>query len=204
MRTFYRLKSSGHPRYLVLPSFLFVAIRLVGTSAELEADWTRCELFLAVGTEFFFFLPSFTTETGSSIDATVRVSPFVEFLFFSFVFLIFKMFFLAFLPFLFRFESKECFSRVFIFFVAFFISVLFFYGAVGAVAFGVDAGKKENKRRTKRARVSEDFFFVSFLSRAVLFSARRISRGRRLHFCRFFFWLPPLTAPCPRLKKKHQ
>ena len=98
------------------------------------------------------------------------------------------MFFLAFLPFLFRFESKECFSRVFIFFVAFFISVLFFYGAVGAVAFGVDAGKKENKRRTKRARVSEDFFFlVSFLSRAVLFSARRISRGRRLHFCRFFF-----------------
>ena len=144
----------------------------------------------------FFFLPSFTTETGSSIDATVRVSPFVEFLFFSFVFLIFKMFFLAFLPFLFRFESKECFSRVFIFFVAFFISVLFFYGAVGAVAFGVDAGKKENKRRTKRARVSEDFFLFPFYL-APFYFRRAVSLAAGVSIFVVFFLVAAVNGTVP-------
>ena len=187
MRTFYRLKSSGHPRYLVLPSFLFVAIRLVGTSAELEADWTRCELFLAVGTEFFFFLPSFTTETGSSIDATVRVSPFVEFLFFSFVFLIFKMFFFGFPSISFSIRIKGMFLSSFYFLRGLFYFCSFFLRRRRCRCLWCRRWK-ERKQKTNetRARFGGFLFFVSFLSRAVLFSARRISRGRRLHFCRFF------------------
>ena len=134
----------------------------------------------------FFFLPSFTTETGSSIDATVRVSPFVEFLFFSFVFLIFKMFFLAFLPFLFRFESKECFSRVFIFFVAFFISVLFLCRRRCRCLWCRRWKERKQKTNETRARFGGFFFCFLFISRRFIFGAPYLSRPAS-PFLSFFF-----------------